>query len=402
MQNKADSSARKQLRHAKPPFVGVGGKIEERVDEARDPWDLMREEAKRLREEPLSGFTYLAGALYKENLWRTRLRAFGLDAQNARNPQEIPGARQAQTAKERSKAHGVLQNLLVWQTAAKAGLMIIIGAWALDQVVAGFRRSAGAGFRPQALLDVQGWLPGPPELSDKLFDVLHFVVVEARAEVLGYCMEEYPDDPGSEQAAYLHAGLLRTRMDPEIGDRRIAALSTLAGADNARARELQLRQELPGALPIAWDAVGLAGGISGLRDSVARIIEEAGKDVVNREAERRVDPTESVDETLALRSRKKKKDPEQEFGDDVVLSLTPERSAEELPGIQLFQTQEAVRQELEERIKRYGLTKKEAKVARLRFEGKETHEIATTMGTKEKTIWVHERNIRQKTCSAGG
>ncbi len=41
----------RQPRHAKPPFVGVGGKVEERVDEAQDPWIIIKEEAKRLRKE---------------------------------------------------------------------------------------------------------------------------------------------------------------------------------------------------------------------------------------------------------------------------------------------------------------------------------------------------------------
>lgn len=272
--------------------------------------------------------------------------------------------------------------------------MIFIGEWTLAQEVARFRR--------ELVVSMHDWWPGPPELSTQLFDGLRYVWLEAKAEVLGYCMEQYPGDPGSKQAAYLLAGLLRTRMDSEIGDRRIAALSTLAGVDNVRARKLQLLRELPGAVCIAWDDGGPAGGISALRDRAARIIEVAGKDAVNREARRRVDPTESVDETLDLRSGKTKKDPEQDLGDDVALSLTPERSAEELPGIQLFQTQEAVRQDLEERIKRYGFTKKEAEVIRLMFEDKETHEIAATMGIKEKTVWVHQHNIRQKACGAGG
>lgn len=71
MQNKVDSSARRQPRHPKPPFVGVGGKIEDRVDEAQDPWLIIEAEFERLREEEGSGITFLRGALYEENLWRT-------------------------------------------------------------------------------------------------------------------------------------------------------------------------------------------------------------------------------------------------------------------------------------------------------------------------------------------
>ena len=391
--NESVSTARRQPRLSEPPFVGVGGELEDRVDEAQDPWLIIEEGFKEVRNEKGSALTFLRGALYEENRWRTRLRACGLDGQDARKPQEIPGTRQPRTAKERSKAHGVLQNLLVWQTVARMGA-ILLGEWSLSQTVAAFHQFT---FRRELWLTI----PWPPELNARLFDVLLHVLIEARAEVLGYCMEEYPDDPGSEQAAYLLAGLLRTRMNPQIGRKRIAALSTLAGADNAHTRERQLLQELPGATRIAWGDVGPAGGITSLRDSVARIIEEVGKDAVNREAKRRVDPTESVDETLDLRSGKTKKDREQDLGDDVVLSLTPERSEEELPGIQVFQTQEAVRQELDELIKRYGLTKKEAEVARLRFEGRETSEIAHIMDLVEGTVRVHERNIHQKTRAAG-
>ena len=386
--DKSDSRARRQPRHPKPPFVGVGGKIEERVDEAQDPWRILKEEFKKLRKEEGAGFTFLRGALYEENLWRTRLREFGLDGQDATNPRGIPGARQAQTAKERSKAHGVLQNLLVWQTVARMGV-VLVGEWYLSQTIAVFHQFT---FRRELWLTI----PWPPELDAALFDVLQHVLIEARAEVLGYCMEQYPDDPGSAQAAYLLAGLLRTNMDLHIGPRRITALSTLAGVDNARARERQLLRELPGATRIAWGEVGPAEGISGLRATAARIIEEAGKDTVNREAQRRVDPTESVNEAQDLRSGKKKKDPEQKLGDDGALSLTPERSSEELPGTQLFQTQEAVQEELNERIKRYGLAKREAEVAILRFEGKETHEIAAIMGIKEETVRATEYRIRAK------
>jgi hypothetical protein len=113
--SKAGSRTRKQLRHPEPPFVGTGGKIEDRVDEAQDVWFLIKEEAKRLREEPLSGFTYLRGALYEEELWRARLLHFGKDGWDARKLREIPGARQPQTAKERSEENSAQQQLLVWQ-----------------------------------------------------------------------------------------------------------------------------------------------------------------------------------------------------------------------------------------------------------------------------------------------
>jgi hypothetical protein len=45
--NKSDSRVRSQPRHPKPPFVGVGGKIEDRVDETQDPWIIIEEEHKK-------------------------------------------------------------------------------------------------------------------------------------------------------------------------------------------------------------------------------------------------------------------------------------------------------------------------------------------------------------------
>lgn len=177
-----DDEPDKQPRHREPPFVGVGGRVEDRVDEARDPWTLIEEEHEKLRKRKWCGFEYLSIAVYEETLWRTRLWAFGLDCRDAANPREIPGARQAQTVEERRESNQAHQLLLVWQTVAKAGTMILIGAWIFDQVVAEFRRSPGAGIRPQPIVEMNDWLPGPPGLSTKLFDVMRFVWMEAKAE----------------------------------------------------------------------------------------------------------------------------------------------------------------------------------------------------------------------------
>src|SRR5215217_5196466 len=112
--DQSGSKPPRQPRHPRPPFVGVAGKIEDRVDEAQDPWRIIEEEHKRLRKEEGCGFTYLGIALNEENRWRTRLRDFGIDGQDARELRKLPGAQQAQTAKERSELNQVHQLLLVW------------------------------------------------------------------------------------------------------------------------------------------------------------------------------------------------------------------------------------------------------------------------------------------------
>jgi len=178
----------------------LGGRVEERVAEARDPWTIIDEEAKKLRKEDGSGFTYLSGALYEESVWRTRMLDFGIDAQDATRLRDIPGMRKAQTDDELSQQNLAHGRLLIWQTVAKAGMIILNGEWTLAQEVARFCR--------QPALDINDWLPGPPELSPKLFDVLHRVWLEATAEVLGYAMHQWRD----EQASYLLAGLLRNRI----------------------------------------------------------------------------------------------------------------------------------------------------------------------------------------------
>ncbi len=121
----------------------------------------------------------------------------------------------------------------------------------------------------------------------------------------------------------------------------------------------------------------MGASLSDLRNRVSLDIARAGKDELRRERKRRIDPTQSISE-----------------GPD--LTRVREHSSEVLPDDQVFQTQEAVREELEERIKRHGLAKREAEAVRLRFEGKETHEIAARMGIKEGTVRAIEFRIRDK------
>ena len=258
----------KQPRHPKPPFVGVGGRVEDRVDEAQDVWFLMKEEAKRLREEPLSGFTYLRGALWEEESWRARLLHFGKDGWDARRLRVIPGTRQPQTAKERSEENSAQQQLLVWQTAVLAGEMLLLGEYALDQTVAGFRQQLGAGVHKVAIVSQYHWPPGPPELSTKLFDCLCHVLTEARAEVLGYLIEQYPEDPAAEQASYLLSGLVRTRLKLSggVGTRLRRGLAEIAGDASYPAMQAQLHRDLPGTLRSAWEELGPSKGVDGLRN----------------------------------------------------------------------------------------------------------------------------------------
>ena len=47
--DKPDSRIPGRPRHPKPPFVGVGGKVEDRIDEAQDPWLIMEEGFREVR-----------------------------------------------------------------------------------------------------------------------------------------------------------------------------------------------------------------------------------------------------------------------------------------------------------------------------------------------------------------
>jgi hypothetical protein len=300
-----------QPRHAKPPFVGVGGRVEDRVDEAQDPWRIIEEEHEKLRKKEWAGFEYLWIALHEESFWRARLRAFGLNGQDALNPREIPGARQAQTTEERNEANQAHQQLLVWQTVAKAGAMILICEWIFDQVVEGFRRMPGAGTRPQPIADIGDWLPRPPGLSTKLFDVMRRMWVEAKAEVLGCIMEQYPKDTGGEQAAYLLAGLLRTRLKlgGNVGTRLRTGLSVLAGDASFTALKTQLLRELPATQRVAWEELGPSKGITGLRNLVSRLIARGAKDKTSDEHQF----AEFVDREDMLKRGRDARLPPQEF-----------------------------------------------------------------------------------------
>jgi hypothetical protein len=99
------SKSDRQPRHAKPPFVGVGDRVEDRVDEARDPVLIIEEEHEKLRKKECGGLEHLFIALHEENRWRARLRNFSVDGQDAPHLSEIPGARQAQTAEERGESN---------------------------------------------------------------------------------------------------------------------------------------------------------------------------------------------------------------------------------------------------------------------------------------------------------
>jgi RNA polymerase sigma factor (sigma-70 family) len=74
---------------------------------------------------------------------------------------------------------------------------------------------------------------------------------------------------------------------------------------------------------------------------------------------------------------------------------------DELTEAELFNTLEAMRLELNDQIQRYNLSQREAEVAVLRHQGKETHKIAAIMGIKESTVRATEFRIRDKIKEAG-
>jgi hypothetical protein len=158
--------------------------------------------------------------------------------------------------------------------------MVLIGEWIFDQVVAGFVRSPGVGIRSQPLMDMGDWLPGPPDLNAKLFGAMSGVWVEAKAEVLGYIMAQYPKDRAGEQATYLLAGLLRNRLklSGNVGTRLRSGLAELGGDASYPAMKSQLLRDLPWALGSAWEEIGPSKGVDGLRNLVSRLIALGVKD----------------------------------------------------------------------------------------------------------------------------
>ncbi len=249
----------------------------------------------------------------------------------------------------------------MWQDIANSGRAFLIGEWVLYAVKLYATRAPLV-----PALDFDEWSPGPPALDPKLFGILERALFETSARNQGQVMESVPKSREGIQANYLLAGLVRTRINLGLSERRRSALSDLAGKDSSSARRSQILQELPGAVRIAWSEGDWKQDLTGLVNRVDKYLIEGTKPVWQLPTPER-EPSPSLAED------------------------SPETNPEAL-----FETQEAVRQELEERIKEHGLTPREAEVARLRFEGKETAEIAAALGTSASTVRVHEKNIKDK------
>ena len=349
--------------------MGVGGKVEDRVEEAKYPWVTLREEFKHLREEEGSGFTLLKGALYEEQYWRTRLRAFGIDGQNVFNCRVIEDARRAQTDKERSARNYAYGCLRAWQPTARVGMALVFCEWVLYRVVTEARR------RPVS--HISDWLPGSPELGIKLFDVLADTLVEAMAESQGHVMADIPKEREGEQANYLLAGLLRTRLriGGQVGRPLSRALTVLAGEDSDHARKTQRLRERPGATRVAWSERGSDEGIADLRNRVSRSIADNGAEESWREDTRMLDPKQV-----------------HSAGQD--LDSVPEHSPEELPEGHLFETDAA--EQLDEIERHAKLSPQRAEVMQRVRRGMDTIEIADELEISNNQVYVQKSNAISK------
>ncbi len=241
------------------------------------------------------------------------------------------------------------------------------------QIYSAFLRLAGQYFRDPNLTDIRSAQAVCEAFLEATERQLYAVALDFDELCKKLPKESFP----TEELVKVLSGIVASRTSPERYERLRVALTAISGEDSDSARHEQLLRDLPGALLAALSEGGLGASLSDLRNRVSLDIARAGKDELRRERKRRIDPTQSISE-----------------GPD--LTRVREHSSEVLPDDQVFQTQEAVREELEERIKRHGLAKREAEAVRLRFEGKETHEIAARMGIKEGTVRAIEFRIRDK------
>ncbi len=332
------------------------------MKEAQRPWTKLARNLGNVRGEEGSGFTFLHMARWQAEYWLARFR-------------RMAGAHTDTELGIRNYFYGCMA---LWRDTANSGLAFLVGEWTLYAAKPLHEKLLPA-------LGFYEWHPGPADLSPKLFDILERALFESSARNQGQVMESVPKSREGVQANYLLAGLVRTRIDPERGERRKKALSALVGKDTAAARRSQLLRELPGAARLAWDDRRDAFSLPDLVNRAAALIEGAASDEVFFAGERKADPT--LDHTLRSPKHNRRSSNER----PPLVEDSPEANPEAL-----FETQEAVRLQLEELIKEHGLTSREAEVARLRFEGKETTEIATSLGLAESTVRVLEKRIRDR------
>ncbi len=340
-----DPDVSNQMKRYGQSSAGTEEKVEARMKEAQRPWTTLTKNLEEGRKEGGDGVALLQMVRWQAAFWLARLR-------------RMAGARTEAELGARNHFYGCMT---MWRDIANSGRAFLIGEWAL------YVAKLYAVRPPQVTaLDFDEWSPGPPDLDPKLFGILERALFETSARNQGQVMESVPKSREGIQANYLLAGLVRTRINLGLSERRRSALSDLAGKDSSSARRSQILQELPGAVRIAWSEGDWKQDLTGLVNRVDKYLIEGTKPVWQLPTPER-EPSPSLAED------------------------SPETNPEAL-----FETQEAVRQELEERIKEHGLTPREAEVARLRFEGKETAEIAAALGTSASTVRVHEKNIKDK------
>lgn len=356
-----DPEVGNQMKRSARSGEDPGAELEARVREAQKPWSAMRGVRDKLRGEEGAGFILWGIALSEEQFWLSLLQKM----------------RQARTNAELSIRNYAYGCLWVWRLTARAGTAVVVGEWILDQVAAATRS------RP--LVALPDWSPDSPTFSVRLLDALTHAQTEASVASQGFVMTDRPNSPQGLQANYLLAGLLKMGLSPDAGERRRGALAQLSGEDSLTARRAQLLRELPGATRIAWSEQEPGESLADLRNRVSGIIESIAADEVFFAGERRIDP--SLDRALKNPKKNREYPNKQAEGIEVSPEANPEA---------LLETQEAVRWEMEHRIKEHGLNKREAEVARLRFEGKDTSGIAAALGISAVTVRVHDKNIRDK------
>jgi len=204
-------------------------------------------------------------------------------------------------------------------------------------------------------------------------------LVEAMAESQGNVMADIPKEREGEQANYLLAGLLRTRIrvGGQVGRSLSRALTVLAGEDSDHARKTQLLRELPGATRVAWSERESGEGIADLRNRVSCFIADNGDEESWRENTRRLDPKQvhSVSQDL---------------------NAVPEHSPEELPEARLLETPAALREQLDEFEKHAKLSPQQAAVVQGVRRGMDIIEIADELRISTNQVSVQKRNAISK------
>lgn len=213
----------------------------------------------------------LSMALEQEQLWRKRLLHFGIAVIDEKSHYRVEGIRPAQTDEEKSARNRTHASWRSWYTMVIAGQMYILRKWAIEQATALHRPGAGARRAPWVALT--HWLPGPSELSTELFDILVDAQQKAIRDTQTIVVKSIPKEREAEAATYITAGLVRSCLVPNIGERRRAALAFLSGDNSKGIQKDQLLQELPGATFEALRIRTLGESADKLRNQVAELID---------------------------------------------------------------------------------------------------------------------------------